>query len=129
MIRNCSATCVPTACSSEEEDRGTLWKTRVVLSLKAFSRLNNSSFFFLFCRAAANEEEVFIPHDVLYARPLAEERVNNWSPGWNEGGLAEEGKKGQDTVEGLEFLLPLWPDCHTLTEFRQDHQVQDNWAG
>lgn len=72
---------------------------------------------------------IFIPHDVLYACPLAEECINDRSPWWDKGGLAEEGKKCQYAVEGLEFLLPLWLDCHTLTEFRQDYQVQDNWAG
>lgn len=70
-----------------------------------------------------------IPHDVFYACSLTEKGINDRGPCWNEGGLAEEGKQGQDAVEGLELFLPLWPDSYTLAKFSQNHQVQDNWTG
>lgn len=70
-----------------------------------------------------------IPHNVFYAGSLAEKGIDDRSPWWDQGGLAEEGEQSEDAVEGLEVLLSLRPDCHSLAKLSQDNQVQDDRAG
>lgn len=69
------------------------------------------------------------PHDVFDARTLPEERVDHRRPLWHERGFEEEAEQRQDAVETLEnWILPS-AECDSLTQFCQDHQIQDDGTG
>lgn len=76
-----------------------------------------------------NTKALSVPHDVFYGGPLAKEGVDDRCPTWDQGGLAEERKQCQDTVEGLEVPFSLGSDSNALTKLCQDHQVQHDWSG